>query len=152
MSYGMVTWTPTMVQNADDQYDAFSQYVQQRLGTPAPTQVDRAKLKKEVKIFFKQYPHTDWHSLCRVVIWAASRKVRPVRVYTVLNYVRYAWAAGALPELDPGNATDPEADALVQVALRMETDPRWRRRLVLARSPGAKREVYSLWENEAMAP
>lgn len=152
MAYGMTTWTPSMVQNADDPHAAFCEYVQQRLGTPPPTRADRGKLRKEANAFFERYPHTDWYSLCRVVIWAASRKVRPARVCTVLGYVRHAWSAGALPELDPVNATDPEADALVQAALRLETDPRWRRRLILARSPGAKREVYDLWENEAMAP
>lgn len=152
MAYGMKRWTPTAVNEADDPCAAFCQYIQQTLGVPAPTHADRGQLRKRTNEFFEQYPHTDWHTLCRVVTWMVANKRRVPRVSQVMDFVKFAWAKGQLSELDPANIEDAEADMMINTALQIEEDPDWRKRLLLARSPQTKREVYALWLSEvAMA-
>lgn len=141
----LTTWTPDLVQNAVDQPVAFAEYCQQTMGVPWPTGKDMQVLRKRIKEFFTQYPHTDYHTLCRVVTFLRTRKRRVPRVWMVVDEFRKAWAAGALPELDPGRARDDHLDTLIADALLTETDPQWRRRLLLAENPQAQREVYASW-------
>lgn len=149
MAHGMIRWTPVMVNEADDPYYAFCEYAKQTLGVPHPSRTGMAALRRKCKVFFKEYPHTDWYTLCRVVGWMAANKRRVPDVFMIVDNYRYAWAKGALPELDPRNMEDPEADAMISQALSVETDERWRRRLLLAQAPHEKREVYASWQEEA---
>ncbi len=151
MAYGMKRWTPAMVNEADDPYFAFCEYTKQVLGVPHPTNADKVILRRKCKAFFKEYPHTDWFTMCRIVNWMVRNKRRVPKMYMVVDHYRYAWAKGALPELDPRYAEDAEADAMIAQALAVESDERWRRRLLLAQDPIQKREVYASWREEAMA-
>lgn len=151
MSLGMIRWTPQKVQDADNPYEAFAEYTQQVLGTPWAGRKDLNMLKNRMDAFFGRYPHCDWQTPCRVVRWMAARKVRVSRVWVVDEYVRKAWAAGALPELDPSQAENPQADTLINSALAEETDPVWRKRLILAQSSFSKMEVWSRWNSTQAA-
>lgn len=138
--------TPSDVQNGPEKQrpDLFAEYCQQTLGTPWPTNQDRIILRKKVKEFFAHYPHADWYTLCRVVMFARSRKRRYERVWAVIGEFRKAYTAGVLPELDPANRVDEKYEMLVSRALETEDDPYWRKRLLLAQGP-QKEEVYVEW-------
>lgn len=145
MARGMVRWTPDKVQAAKDPYRAFSEYMQQTLGTPWPAPKDLGVLKNRMDAFFERYPHCDWHTPCRVVQFMTARKMRVSHIWMVDEYVRKAWAAGVLPELDPSQVSDPRADTLIDSALAEESDPVWRKRLLLAQSSLSKMEVWNQW-------
>lgn len=139
------TWTPEMVNNDPDPTRAFAEYCQQTLGVPWPTKKDMIILRKKCKDFFALYPHTDWRTLCRVVVFLRARKRRPSRVWMVVDEFRKAWAAGQIPELNENRGTNEHVEANIAHALETETDPVWRRRLMLAQGPIARREVYREW-------
>lgn len=140
------TWTPDLVNAAEDPTRAFAEYVQQTLGVPWPTQRDMVILRKKVNDFFELYPQADYRTLCRVVVFMRSRKRRVSRMWMVVEEFRKAWAAGQLPELDPGYVRDDGIKTLIEEALTVETDPVWRRRLLLAQGPASQREVYVSWQ------
>jgi len=142
------TWTPDAVQADDDQPKAFAEYAQQTLGVPWPTLKDLILLRKKANEFFEHYPHTDWRTLCRVVDWAANRKKRYSRVWMLVDDFRKAWAAGALPELDPNRQTNATVEEQIFEALETETDESWRRRLLLAQGARQQEEVLALWRQE----
>lgn len=139
------TWTPDLVQAAPDQTRAFAEYIQQTLGVPWPTAKDMTILRKKCNEFFGHYPDLDYRSLCRVVVYCRTRKRRPPRMWMVVDEFRKAWSAGALPELDPVYREDENLDEKINAALATEQDPVWRRRLLLAQGPSARREVYAAW-------
>lgn len=147
MTGWLEVWTPEKVASADDPVMAFANYAQQTLGVPWPTQKDLATTRKKVKEFFKNYPQADWHTLCRVVAWARSRKKRPSRVYLVIELFRDAWSNGALPELDPDNRVDPEVEVAIAQALEVETDAWWCGRLSMCKGE-ARVAALQEWRQE----
>lgn len=149
MAYGMKMITPQMVNESDDPAKLFCEYAQQRIGIPRATARDVMAVKKKAKLFFEEYPHTNWTTLCKVVVWMVANKRRVPNVHGVIDNYRYAWAKGQLPELDPANMEDPEADHLIREALKIETDELWRRRLIMA-TPSHKREVYEFWRQNSV--
>lgn len=147
------TWTPDLVQASPDQVAAFCEYCQQTLGVPWPTLHDMMILRKKIKELFGRYPNADYRTLCRIVVWMRARKWRVARVWAVVDKYRDAWAAGQLPELDPGyQPPDLNISSLIADALEEETDPVWRDRLLLASNPAAQREVYGLWQTSSASP
>lgn len=139
-------WTPEKVAAAPDPALAFSEYVQQTLGTPWPTMKDQAILRKRCNEFFEHYPRASWFTLCRVVVWCKrSRKYRrPTRVWVVVDAFRDAWSAGALPELDI-TVSDEELEDRITEALAVEERDSWRRRLIGAVGVEARRRAYEEW-------
>jgi hypothetical protein len=116
---------------AEDVTDArsYANYCQERLGIPYPTKQQLVGLQTQIKDFFSVYPHTDYHSLIRLCDWAKARHRRFATVNGLLSGFRYAWAAGYLPELDPGYRPVSGIDTVIQQALRVEKDLYWRDRL-----------------------
>jgi len=135
---------PEDIAASDDPATLFGKYVRQTLGTPGMTLKDLAVLKKQTKIFFKENPQGDWYTLCRVVQWCRNHKKRPPRVYSVLSMVPYAWADGALPELN-ADREDVDVEEGISAALQAETDKAWRRRLLVASGRSARAEVLDEW-------
>lgn len=124
--------------------DTFAEYVSQVLGTPYNTLNDKIVLRKKLKEFEKNVPNGTWQTLVRTCDWAKARKKRPAHSYLVVDWVRYAWADGYLPDLDE-KPQDQELEAGIRAALEVETDPEWRRRLIGAEGR-ARKEVYVAWK------
>lgn len=128
----------------------FARYVQQELGTPPPSN-NRARmaLTVQVKKVFDEYPNANWNTLVKLVAYAKNRKSRPPTTASVFQDLRYAWSKGYLPELDPASepATDPNIERRINEALRYETDPLWRRKLV-ATTGEIRVRIYEAWRQE----
>jgi hypothetical protein len=125
--------------------DTFSNYVRQVFGTPGNI-TDLVVLRKKLKEYQNTWPNADWNALLRTVDWAKARRKRPAHCYYIVDWVRYAWADGYLPELDAKPVDEALEDA-IREALQVETDPEWRRRL--AGSEGrARKEVYLAWKSQ----
>lgn len=148
MTEWLKTWTPDEVVNAKDKPLAFAQYVQQSLGVPWPTLSDQMILRRRIKEFFKATPDADYYTLCRTAQWARSRRRRPPRIWMVVDMVRDAWAAGALPELDPATREDRQLEEAIAKALRVEKREGWRRRLIGAQGLDARRAAYRAWQQD----
>lgn len=124
----------------------FAQYAQQTIGTPLPKGKDVIALRKVLKDFFEENPQIDYALLARLVDWCRSRKKRPASALAVPGYLRYAWAAGHFPELDPNNKDrDDDLERAIDRALEDETNPEWRRRLVGAQGNEARKGVLAAW-------
>lgn len=124
----------------------FAQYCQQTIGTPLPKGKDVIGLRKVLKDFFEENPTVDYALLARLVDWCRSRKKRPPTAMAVPGYLRYAWAAGHFPELDPNNQErDADLEKSIDRALEHETNPEWRRRLVGAQGNEARKGVLAAW-------
>jgi hypothetical protein len=136
------------VQDVNDPV-TFAQYVQQRLGTPYPNYKQLPVLRKTIKTFFEAYPNADYGTLVRLTNWARDKKKRPAHSYQLIGMVRYAWSDGALPELDPKDRVDPETEAAIEAALKIEKDEAWRKRLMMATGIQGRQEVYAAWKNHA---
>ena len=121
---------------------SFCRYVCQTIGTPYAFK-DEIVMRRKVREFFEQYPHCSYGTLVRLVQWARSKKKRPARAWYIIDMARYAWADGALPEMDPQNV-DLTLETKIRQALESETDPEWRRRLMTAEGDG-RRVVFQQW-------
>lgn len=131
---------PADVRSADD----LARYAEQVMGVPWARQRDLVVLKAKCNELFAHYPTATWFTLCRVVEYCRARKRRVPRVWMIVEEFRNAWAAGWLPELDPG-AEDPEVEAGIAEALEQEDHEGWRRRLLGARGRDARRAVLMAW-------
>lgn len=143
----LTRWTPEMVAHAPDPALAFCEYAQQTLGVPWPTREDQCILRRRVKELLDRYPHADYFTLCRLVQWCRAHKKRKPRVWMVVDCWRDAWVAGALPELDPTHADD-DVERRIRAALDVEQRQSWRRRLLSAIGPAARRAAVDAWEAE----
>jgi len=124
---------------------SFARYCQQRMGIPYPTGKQIAILNRSLKAFFKEYPHCDYRTLVRVADWCHARKKRYATPEGVVSSYRYAWAAGAIPELTGAlEPIDEALEASIVKALEVESDPAWRERLIGSTGSGRKL-VYEAW-------
>lgn len=136
-------WTPELVVAAPDPVSAFSEYVQQLLGIPWPTRTDIVTLRRKAEEFFSHYPRLNWYTLCRVAQWCRAKGRRFARVWEVIDAFRGAYVAGALPEMRSDHNED--LDTAIATAIAQETDPEWRRRLLVAQGQNARRAVLNDW-------
>jgi hypothetical protein len=127
----------------------FADYVRQILGTPTNTMKDLVTLQKKLKEHQEAWPNADWQTLVRTVDWCKARKKRPARAFLVVDWVRYAWADGYLPELDT-KPVDQQLEEAISEALEVETDTEWRYRLIGAEGR-ARKEVYVAWKTAQMS-
>lgn len=141
----LTRWTPAMVAGAPDPALAFAEYSQQLLGIPWPTAKDQVILRARVKQLFEHYPRADYFTLCRLAQWCKTRKKRLPRIWMLVDCFRAAWAAGALPELDP--QADEAIDDRVARALEAETGDSWRQRL-LCTTGTARQAAIEEWEQQ----
>ncbi len=123
--------------------ETFSWFIQQRLGTPYCTVKDRQILGGQTKIFFAKFPATDWRTLCKLVLWANQKRLRPERVYNVMGWVNWAWKEGAIPEVDM-TLQEVEVERWISEALDVEDDPDWRKALLMAEGD-QRPEVIRRW-------
>lgn len=126
----------------------FAGYVQQQLGTPYPAGYRIAALNKNINEFFTQYPAADYNTLVRTVEFCKARKKRPANATGVLAQIRFAFAAGYLPELVPKERQDDVLEEKIAAALAVERDVRWRDRLIASTGVDARQRVYVAWELE----
>lgn len=128
-------------------WKSFADYAQQEAGIPRPTQKQIAQLRAAANQFFEEYPHTSWGTLAKIVDWAKARRQRYATPSNLIRGgFRFAWQDGYLPELDPDYAdVDPDLAIDIERALEVETDPAWRRRLIVANGRGQREETYREW-------
>lgn len=136
--------TPAMVAEAPDPTAAFAQYCAEQIGFPFITVKDLMLLRRGVNTLFEECPQANYYTLCRIVAWAKSKHRRRPRVWQILDFFRYAWADGMLPELNEP-VHDPALDAHINDAVRIEHDPVWRRRLRDTRGVGLRATAYAAW-------
>lgn len=129
-----------------DSPEKLARYIQQTVGTPFPDVKDINQLKKKVKAFFKQYPHLNYTVLCAVADWCARKKRRFARTAYVVDMFRYAYADGALKCELTQEKHDPFVEEAIEKALKVETDERWQRRLIIPSSARMRREVIDEWD------
>lgn len=124
---------------------SFARYVCQTLGTPYSTKGDFMMMKKKLKQLREEMPQVTWSTLVGTVDWARAKRKHPPFAANVIDMVRYAFADGYLPELDPNNQErDERLESGIHEALQVETDEEWRRRLSGSFGKGRK-EVYAQW-------
>lgn len=124
--------------------DTLTRYVCQTVGSPYAFK-DTIVMKKKLNEFFAAYPKTSYDTMIKVAHWARAKKKRPAHAFYIVDMARYAWADGALPELDPSNV-DSDLETNIRRALEEETNPEWRRRLIGSEGAG-RRVVFDAWRS-----
>lgn len=137
-------WTPELILEEEDPFEAFAEYVQQQLGVPWPTIKDKTILRRKIKEFFAATPQADWGTLCRTVQYCKSRKIRFQRIWMPLESVREAYSRGYLPELG-STEQDASLEEQIKQALEQEERPDWRARLLGARTSKARELALREW-------
>lgn len=140
----LTVWTPELVANAPDPFMAYTRYAQQVLGIPYASTKDMVVLRQRVDDVFDRCPQATWYSLCRIVNWCKTKRIRKPRVYMLVDLVPEAWAARVLPELDEP-VRDENIERRIADALVVETDPSWRRRLIGAMGNSSRNRVLNDW-------
>ena len=124
----------------------FAQFAQQNLGTPWATKKDMVLLTKRSNDFFAHYPHCQWDTLCRVVMWAKRKRKRFAYVWQTVDAFRWAWQDGAIPELE--RTVDDAVEDRIKEALTIETTKYWLSLLVGTENRNQRRELIEEWEQE----
>lgn len=131
---------------------SYARFVQQHVGVPYCTKGDVVALNKAISEFKERYPHLaekPWPTLVRAAMWCRSKKKRPAKIAAIVNtMLSWAWADGALPELDPRHHRDEDLEVAISHALERENDPVWRDRLIGAEGP-AREEVLRAWQRRS---
>jgi len=128
--------------------ESLARYIQQTVGVPWPTLKDMTVLRRSVNEFFQHYPDLDYLTLCRVADWCRSKKRRFARVWQVVPQFRWAYADGALPEVDQVRHTDVDVEDAIREAVAVETDDVWLDRLVCSQGRSLRREVLERWNQQ----
>jgi hypothetical protein len=139
----VTTWTPDMVVAAPDPLIGFANYIEQVLGVGFPTKKDLLILRARVNELFERYPQATFHTMCNVVRFNKSEKRKFARVYTVVDSFREAMMEGWLPELSRAPQT---LEQRITRILEIETDPRWRARILCCLDDGSRLHVLEQWE------
>lgn len=125
--------------------DSLCTYIEQQTGTPWATYKDKMVLKKKCKEFFVRYPYLDYSTLCHVTDWCKRNKRRYSNVWKVIDQYRYAYQAGALPEVNDRRFLEPDMEKAIEEALQVETDLNWRMMLVRTQNLTVRKEVLDNW-------
>lgn len=137
-----MSWSDNVTLEEVCNLESFCSYARQICGVPYPTKGNLQAARKEVECLFEQYPGLDWKALCQIPLWAKIKKKRYAHILALLRSYRWAYQDGFLPELDVHDRDD--LSAKIEEALRIESDPEWRRKLSVSRGPGRK-IVYEAW-------
>lgn len=124
---------------------SFATFCHQNFGTPSPTISDLKMLGKQAKLLFAREPGTDWQTLIDVARWCHANKRRVARVHFYVDQFKWAWAAGGIEVAD---YVDEDVKSEIDEALRVETDPIWRGKLMRADGNAAKLEVLNRWKQQ----
>lgn len=124
--------------------ETLAQYCQEQTGIPYPSKGQIAILRKAVKEFFEKYPNATYESLTNLVKWSKDNHRRYAQTANLISGgVRYAFAAGYMPELDP-KYTEKSLETLLNEAIAIETDPFKRDTLIM----NWNRAAYDEWLHE----
>jgi hypothetical protein len=125
----------------------YARYAQQNLGTPIPVGGrEISLLRKKVNECFAANPEASWSTLASLVDWAKAKRKRTATAWGLLGLVRFAWADGMLPELDPRVAPqDDRVEFGISWALERETEEWWRRRLIGSVGVENRRAALVAW-------
>jgi hypothetical protein len=121
--------------------ESFGKYCAQHLGAPYPSIKDMSVLIKGVKAFFAQYPKADYNTLLKLVDIAVSQKKRFSHVYKIIDWHRYPYEKGLLPELDGRGVNINLEDAIFKV-LCEDSSEQWHARFNAERSPEGRAALY----------
>lgn len=138
-------WTDTDVIESKDPM-IFAAYCQQTIGVPWPDLDNERILRKRIKEFFEKYPRADYGTLVKLARFCKEKRYRPDQVWKLFSNFNKAWKAGVLPEVEP-DAGLPILDEQIRRALEEETDPMWRRKLLMANGENQQRKVLNEWMN-----
>lgn len=125
--------------------DLLCTYIEQQTGTPWSSGKDIALFRKKCKEFFEHYPYLDYQSLVHVADWCRRTKRRYSHTWKVVDAFRYAYADGALPEVDHRRHVDPNMEAEIEEAITLETDDTWKRQLICTQNVQTRKEVLDNW-------
>lgn len=128
---------------------SFARFAQETIGTPIPYGKDIAVLQRKLNDFFSATPKASWGTLVHTVEYCRAKRKRPALAWGILAQVRWAWAEGILPELDPTAEADTNLEWHIARALETETDPRWRRMLIGACGLENRRATLNAWYRHA---
>lgn len=123
--------------------DSLQQYIEQQLGVGYVTMKDQAIYRRKVKDCFEHDERITWETMVKTVQWAKTRRKRYSRLHQVVEAVRYAYEDGHLPELD--NDVETLLDQQIREVLQSESDPDWRRKLLVAQGETAKTAMLAMW-------
>lgn len=146
MTYLLHQLTPSEVTDVK----TFASFANQTIGTSFPrNQREWGQAGKHCSTFFAENPHADWMTLVNTVAWAKAKRRRLATVTALVNSVRWAFADGALPELDPTKrrVVDEYTEEAIWKALDTETDPCWRNMLICANGIENRRLVLHAWRD-----
>lgn len=124
----------------------FAAYCQQTIGVGWPNLEQERILRKRIKDIFAQYPRADWGTLVKLAQYCRDKRFRPEQTWKIFMKFNEALKAGVLPELLP-DAPHPVLEEQIRRALDEETDPQWRRLLVMATGENQQRKVLTEWMN-----
>lgn len=122
MSY-FDTPTPEDVQTVDQ----LIEYVRFRCGT-LTRMGDRKAFLTHWSTFNKENPWVEIHVLAKVVDWAKANKLRVPTLISLFDAAAEAQSRKAIPELDYRYHQKNAVEEQIREALRVETDPNWRKR------------------------
>lgn len=143
----VTAWTPDKVVAAPDPVIGVANYIEYLLGVGFPTKKDLILLRKRINEIFSHYPKANYYTICRIVMFNKRSKRKFARVYTVMDSFRDAMVAGELPELVSHH--DESLAVRIGRFLGIETDRRWRSRLLACPDDDARRHVLDEWEQRS---
>jgi hypothetical protein len=126
---------------------SFGKYCAQHLGAPYPSVKDMTILRKGVKEFFEQYPKANYSTLLKLVDLAVTQKKRFSHVYKIIDWHRYPYEKGLLPELDGRGVNVALEDSIYDI-LDKDSDYRWHARFNAERSPEGRAALYQQYMKE----
>lgn len=106
---------------------------------------DKSRFHQLHKEFQKDNPHVDISVLAKAVHWGKMSGKKLRHLAGIFLLAEAAFAAGALPELDPVHLAAKQLDDEIYAALRQESDFYWRSRLMAAAGP-ARASVLAEWQ------
>ena len=121
----------------------FVEFVRCEMGA-VTTPSERTKFFSQWKQFKELNPHVEIGTMVRTVQWAKAKKHRLNSLCSIFPMVGWAHQEGALPELNPKNEKESTLEADILKALERETDPQWRRRLIMSEGP-ARYDALNDW-------
>jgi len=128
---------------------SFAAFAQQLLGTPIPRGAEIAVLQRKLNDFFRSTPQASWASLAHTVEWCRAKGKRPALAWGVIAHVRWCWADGLLPELDPKPVVEFNVEYAIGRILETETDQAWRDRLIGACGLSNRRNALAAWRDHS---
>jgi hypothetical protein len=113
---------------------------------------EKIRFRGQLKEFLADNPHLGDDSealriLAKAVEWGKRSRRKCTSLCGVFYLASYAFASGALPELDPDHVTSNQLETDILDALSIETDNKWRTRLI-ASAGSARVQALQEWRQQ----